>query len=143
MEKKHKILFVCIHNSARSQMAEAIVNNYYGDRFSAESAGLEKGTLNPFAVKAMKEAGIDISGNETKKVFDFFKEGRMYKYVITVCDEANAERCPVFPGVSKTLHWSFEDPSAITGSDDDKLAGTIRIRDEIKKQIDNWIASLT
>ena len=124
-------------------MAEAIVNNYYGDRFSAESAGLEKGTLNPFAVKAMKEAGIDISGNETKKVFDFFKEGRMYKYVITVCDEANAERCPVFPGVSKTLHWSFEDPSAITGSDDDKLAGTIRIRDEIKKQIDNWIASLT
>lgn len=124
-------------------MAEAIVNNYYGDRFSAESAGLEKGTLNPFAVKAMKEVGIDISGNETKKVFDFFKEGRMYKYVITVCDEANAERCPVFPGVSKTLHWSFEDPSAITGSDDDKLAGTIRIRDEIKKQIDNWIASLT
>jgi arsenate reductase (thioredoxin) len=142
MAQKHKILFVCIHNSARSQMAEALVNHYYSDKFSAESAGLEEGTLNPFAVKAMNEIGIDISQNKTKKVFDFFKEGRIYKYVVTVCDEANAERCPVFPGVSKTIHWSFEDPSVLSGTDDEKLTGTIKIRDEIKKQIDSWIKSL-
>ena len=94
---KIKVLFVCIHNSARSQMAEAILNHYYTDKFTAESAGFEAGTLNPFAVKAMGEWGIDISQNKTDIVFDLFKEGRIYSYVVTVCDESNAERCPVFP----------------------------------------------
>ena len=93
-----KVLFICVHNSARSQMAEAFLNKYGGDKFIAESAGLEPGKLNPIVVDAMKEVGIDISANQTKGVFDFFKQGRRYHYVVTVCDEANAERCPIFPG---------------------------------------------
>ena len=95
---KIKILFVCIHNSARSQMAEAFVNTFHSDKFIAESAGLEPGILNPLVVKSMAEIGIDISKNETKDVFEFFKDGRRYDYVITVCDEASGQRCPIFPG---------------------------------------------
>ncbi len=139
---KLRALFVCIHNSARSQMAEAIMNHYHGDRFYAESAGFEQGNLNPFAVEAMAEMGIDISGNKTKRVFDYFKEGRFYSYVVTVCDEANAERCPIFPGVKNTLHWSFPDPSSFEGSDEEKLKKTIEVRDEIKVKIDDWVSSL-
>lgn len=136
---KIKVLFVCIHNSARSQMAEAFLNNLAGERFFAESAGFEPGVLNPVVVEAMKEAGIDISGNKTKKVFDFFKQGRFYKYVISVCDEASAERCPIFPGVNKTLHWSFEDPSQFTGTHEEKLDKTKIVRDSIKKKIEEFI----
>ncbi|MBZ0203802.1 MAG: arsenate reductase ArsC [Ignavibacteria bacterium] len=140
---KLRVLFVCIHNSARSQMAEAILNHFYSDRFYAESAGFETGKLNPFAVKAMSEIGIDISANRTKKVFDFFKEGRFYSYVITVCDEASAERCPIFPGVKNTLHWSFPDPSVFEGSDEEKLSKTIGVRDEIRLKINEWISKLS
>ena len=104
---KIKVLFVCIHNSARSQMAEAFLNSLAPKHFEAESAGLEAGTLNPHAVLVMKEESIDISDNKTKVVFDLYKEGRLYNYVITVCDEASAEKCPIFPGVKKMLHWSF------------------------------------
>lgn len=96
---KKRVLFVCVHNSARSQMAEAFLNNLGGDRFEAVSAGLEPGTLNPLVVEVMKEAGIDISQNRTKSVFDLFKKGELFSYVITVCDEASAQRCPVFPGL--------------------------------------------
>ena len=138
-----KVLFICVHNSARSQMAEAFLKKYGGDDIFAESAGLEPGKLNPIIVDAMKEIGIDISSNETKSVFEFFKQGRKYNYVITVCDESNAERCPVFPGVIKTLHWSFRDPSALTGSYEDKLAGTRAIRDEIEKRVRQWISEIS
>lgn len=138
---KIKILFVCIHNSARSQMAEAIINHFYSERFIAESAGFEPGKLNPFAVEVMKDVGIDISGNETNEVFEFFKQGRFYSYVITVCDESNAERCPVFPGVTKRLHWSFPDPSSFKGSDNEKLLFTIDVRNKIKEKIDEWVKS--
>jgi arsenate reductase len=113
---KHRVLFVCIHNSARSQMAEAFLNQICPDKFEAESAGLEPGNLNPVVVEVMREIGIDISRNPTKSVFDMFKTGRMFGYVITVCDEANAERCPIFPGVTKRLQWSFPDPSRAKGS---------------------------
>src|SRR6185436_3279764 len=106
-----RVLFLCIHNSARSQMAEAYLKKFGGDKYQVESAGLEAGKLNPLAVQAMKEEGIDISYNASKEVFDFFREGRSYQYVITVCDASNAERCPVFPGVSKKISWSFADPS--------------------------------
>jgi arsenate reductase (thioredoxin) len=143
MSNKPKILFVCNHNSARSQMAEAIINHFYGDRFTAESAGFEKGILNPYAVKALSELNIDISKNETKEVFDLFKEGRFYSYVITVCDESNAERCPIFPGVINIIHWSFADPSAFTGTDTEKLNKTKEVRDKIKIQIDEWVKDLT
>ncbi len=139
---KIKILFVCIHNSARSQMAEAIINHYYGERFIAESAGFELGKLNPFAVEAMKDIGIDISGNETNEVFEFFKQGRFYSYVVTVCDESNAERCPVFPGITTRLHWSFPDPTSFKGNDEEKLKFTIDVRDQIKEKIDEWVKTV-
>src|SRR5882757_4670461 len=113
---KQRVLFICIHNSARSQMAEAWMNELCPDFFEAESAGLEPGTLNPLVVEAMSEVGIDISGKETRAVFDVFKSGKLFSYVITVCDETSAERCPIFPGVTKRLHWSFPDPSTLVGS---------------------------
>ncbi|MFN8145792.1 MAG: arsenate reductase ArsC [Bacteroidia bacterium] len=137
---RKKILFVCIHNSARSQMAEAFLNTLGADRFEAESAGLEKGTLNPLAVEAMSEIGIDISKNQTKKVFDFYKEGKLYTHVITVCDEASAEQCPVFPGIAKQLHWSFSDPSQFQGTKEEKLQQVRVVRDEIRKKIEDFIA---
>ncbi len=115
--EKIKVLFLCIHNSARSQMAEAYLKHYGGDNFIVESAGLEAGKLNPFAIAAMKADNIDISQNKTKDVFDFFKEGRKYNFVVTVCDEASAAKCPIFPGINKKINWSFEDPSSFSGDD--------------------------
>ena len=140
--EKSRVLFVCIHNSARSQMAEALLNHFYGERFQAESAGLEPGKLNPMAVAAMADLGIDISQKATRDVFDLYKAGKTYQYVITVCDEASAERCPLFPSVRKTLHWSFEDPASFEGSDSEKLQKTINVREEIKSKIQAWLHEL-
>lgn len=137
-----KVLFVCVHNSARSQMAEAYLKQFGGDGFEVESAGLEPGTLNPLVVEVMKEHGIDISHNQTKSVFDLFKQGRMYNYVIAVCDKEAAERCPIFPGICTRLNWSFADPSALSGSDEERLSGTRKIRDEIKQAIKQWLSEL-
>lgn len=137
---KISVLFVCVHNSARSQMAEAFVNHFAGNKFIAESAGIEPGTLNQNVVKVMKEIGIDISGNKTKDVFEFLKAGKSFNYVITVCEREAAERCPIFPGVSKRLEWSFRDPSKLQGTQEEILENTRRIRDEIKNQIQNWIS---
>jgi arsenate reductase (thioredoxin) len=136
---KYKVLFVCIHNSARSQMAEAFLNKFGGDKFEAESAGIQPGTLNPVVVDVMKEVGIDISGNKTKDVFEFFKEGRHYGYVITVCDKEAAERCPIFPGARQEINWSFKDPSKAMGGYENKLNETRIIRDQIKNKIQEWI----
>ena len=135
---KKKILFVCIHNSARSQMAEAFLNQLCGEEFEAHSAGLEPGKLNPVVVEVMQEAGIDITGNKTKSVFDMIKSGKLFSHVITVCDETSAERCPIFPGVTERLHWGFPDPSTIQGTHEDKLARTREIRDLIKARIEMW-----
>jgi arsenate reductase len=132
MMNKKKVLFVCIHNSARSQMAEAFLNKLGGDIFETESAGIEKGVLNPLAIQVMKEAGIDISGNLTKEVGSFYKLGKQYDFVITVCDDASAENCLVFPGITKRLHWSFADPSQFEGTLESKLEKTRKVRDEIK-----------
>lgn len=137
-----KVLFLCIHNSARSQMAEAYLKKFGGQKFVTESAGLETGTLNPLAVEVMREDGIDISGNKTKNVFDFFKEGRMYNYVITVCDEASAASCPIFPGVHKKINWSFADPSAFTGLYDEKIIATRKVRDQIKISVQRFVSEL-
>ena len=136
---KIKVLFVCVHNSARSQMAEAYLKQFAGDTFDVESAGLEPGMLNPLVVRVMREDGIDISGNKTKGVFDLYREGRIYNYVIAVCDKEAAERCPIFPGICTRLNWSFSDPSALAGTDEEKLAGTRQIRDEIKRAIIRWV----
>jgi len=136
---KIKVLFVCVHNSARSQMAEAFLNSYGNEYFYAESAGLEPGNLNSIVVKAMQEDGFDISENETTSVFDFFKQERKYNFVITVCDESNSERCPIFPGRVQRFHWSFEDPSSFSGTNEERLEKTREIRDSIKKQILDFI----
>jgi arsenate reductase len=135
---KQKVLFTCVHNSARSQMAEAFLKEICGDYFEANSAGLELGKLNPLAVEAMREIGIDISQNQTKSVFDIFKSGELFAYVITVCDEGSAERCPIFPGMTKRLHWSFPDPAGLVGSGEERLAGTRKIRDQIRARIEMW-----
>ncbi|MDD5198446.1 MAG: arsenate reductase ArsC [Terrimicrobiaceae bacterium] len=138
--EKSRILFVCIHNSARSQMAEAFLAAACSERFEAASAGLEPGTLNPLVVEVMAEVGIDLSKKGTQAVFELSKQGRIYSHVITVCDEASAERCPIFVGVTQRLHWSFPDPSALTGTREERLAGTRRIRDAIRAQIETWCA---
>jgi len=132
---QRKILFVCIHNSARSQMAEAFLKKYGREYFEAESAGLEPGKLNPNVVKVVQEVGIDISKNSTQSVFDLFKQGRVFNAVITVCDGASAESCPIFPGVVKRLGWSFEDPSSFTGTPEEILEKTRKVRDEIKDSV--------
>ena len=136
---KIKVLFVCIHNSARSQMAEAFLKKIGGNRFEVESAGLEPGNLNPVVVEAMKEVGIDISQNKTKSVFDFYKQGKKYNYVVTVCDESKSEQCPIFSGAIKQMHWGFADPSSFSGTKEDILAKTRVVRNEIKQKIEDWI----
>ncbi len=136
-----RVLFLCIHNSARSQMAQAYLQKMGGSRFIVESAGLEAGQLNPYAIKAMKLDEIDISKNKTTNVLDYFNEGRRYDYVITVCDEASAAMCPVFPGKHKKINWSFADPSAFNGTDDDKLQQTIAVRNKIKESVISLIKS--
>ena len=137
---KIKVLFLCIHNSARSQMAEAYLKKLGGDNYEVESAGLEAGKLNRLAIAVMQEEGIDISSNKTKDVFDFFKEGRLYNYVVTVCDEASAAKCPIFPGVHKKINWSFTDPSSLTGTEEEKLQQTRIVRDNIKIAVQKFIA---
>jgi arsenate reductase (thioredoxin) len=136
---KHKTLFVCIHNSARSQMAEAFLKKYGGDLFEAESAGIEPGTMNPNVVTVMQEVGIDLSGKATQAVFDLFQQGRLYNAVITVCDKEAAERCPVFPGSVKRIPWSFKDPSAFKGTPEEILQGTREVRDGIEEKIKAFI----
>ena len=140
---KINVLFLCVHNSARSQMAQALLTDAAGDRFAAHSAGIEPGVLNPYAVKVMKEIGIDISQNETTSVFDLYRRGAFFGYVIAVCDGANAERCPIFPGMAKRLNWAFPDPSALQGTDEEKLQGTREIRDAIRVQIGAWLKTMS
>ena len=137
-----KVLFLCVHNSARSQMAEAYLKKLGGDKFHVESAGLQPGKLNPLAIEVMKEEGIDISNNPTNGVLDFFNEGRVYQYVITVCDQKASGRCPVFPGLVKKINWNFEDPSAFTGSHRENLAKTRAVRDNIKNAVQDFIKTI-
>ena len=133
-----KILFICVQNSARSQMAEALMNAMCGESWVAESAGLSPGTLNPLAVEVMKEIGIDISQKQTRDVFEVWKSGKLFSRVITVCDEASAERCPIFPGSTKREHWGFPDPAAFEGSYAEKLEKTREVRDAIRSKIAEW-----
>jgi arsenate reductase (thioredoxin) len=123
-------------------MAEAFMKQIGGEKFQVESAGLEPGKLNPLAIKVMSEAGIDISKNPTKSVFDFFKQGKLFNYVVTVCDAKNSQRCPVFPGLSKRIAWDFEDPSSFTGSEEDKLAQTRSVRDKIKMAVEKLVTEI-
>jgi len=136
---KIKVLFVCVHNSARSQMAEAFLNHHGKGKFEAESAGIEAGSLNPLVIESMKEIGIDISGKNTTDVFDLYKEGKLFNYVITVCEKEASEKCPIFIGVTQRYEWSFPDPSKLTGTNEEKLIEVNKIRDRIKIQVIEFI----
>jgi len=136
--RKQSILFICRHNSARSQMAEAWCNYLYGDFLQAESAGFEAGTINPLAVRAMREVGIDISQKGTQNVFSLVKTGKLFSYVITVCDSSASEKCPIFPGITMRQDWSFPDPAMLSGSDEEKMPAMRAIRDAIKSRIIIW-----
>lgn len=139
--EKIKVLFVCEHNSARSQMAEAFLKLIGGEQFEVESAGLEIKPINPLVIEVMKEIGIDLSKKKAQSVFDLYKKGRLYHYVITVCDKSVAEKCPIFPNTLKQLHWPFDDPSKFTGSWDNQIKETRRIREEIKEKIKKWVGT--
>ncbi len=132
------VLFLCVHNSGRSQMAEAWLNAA-NKGFRAESAGSEPGRLNPYVVATMREAGIDISGNSTKNAWDMHKEGKLYSYVITLCAESLDAACPVFPGNVNRLHWPFPDPAGVEGSEEEKLDQVRRIRDDVRCKIEEWL----
>jgi len=119
-------------------MAAALLNKTCGEFFDAQSAGLEPGTINPLVIKVLHELGIDISKNKTQRVFDIWKSGQIFQFVITVCSEAEAEGCPIFPGVTTRLHWPFDDPSKFTGTLEERLAGTRRVRDQIRAKIDSF-----
>lgn len=129
---KKRVLFLCTANSCRSQMAEGIVNQYLGDKIAAFSAGITPTVVNPWAIKSMKEIGIDISGQRSKGIAEF--EGRQFDYVITLCDSAN-EQCPLFFGGVKKMHMGFDDPAAAAGSDEEIMAVFRRVRDEIKTRL--------
>ena len=129
---KKKVLFICTHNSARSQMAEGLLKSLYGDRYEGYSAGTEPTKVNPYAVKVMAEIGIDISMNRSKSINEF--HGIKFDYVVTVCDHAR-EACPFFTGGEEYLHKSFQDPTEFKGAEDETLTAFRRVRDEIK----DWI----
>jgi arsenate reductase len=136
--RKSKVLFICTHNSARSQMSEAYLRKFAGDRFQVESAGFKPTAINPLAIEVMKEEGIDISANKTQSVFDLYKEGKLFDYVIRVCQDRE-NLCPTFPGITQRLHWIFEDPGSFKGSHEEKLAKTREVRDQIKETIQHWL----
>ena len=136
-----RVLFLCTGNSARSQMAEAFLRKYAGDRFEAHSAGLEPKRVNPFTIQVMQEVGIDISG-QTSKGVDTYLGKVLFEYLVTVCDDAD-KNCPsVWPGVNRRMHWSFEDPAAFEGTDDEKLAKFREIRNRIEQRIKVWLEEL-
>src|SRR5436305_12592119 len=130
----HRVLFICTHNSARSQMAEGLLRRLGGDRFETFSAGTEATRVRPLAIKAMAELGIDISGQQSKTLDRYLNEP--FDMVITVCDQA-AEACPIFPGAAQRKHWSFPDPSKATGNENEQLAVYRRVRDDIQAKIEH------
>lgn len=129
------VLFLCVHNSARSQMAEALLKKHGANRFEVESAGLEPGRLNPYVIRAMNEVGIDISNNTTKSVFDLFNAKKVFQVVITVCSKEAAERCPIFPGLAERHHWPFDDPSSFKGTDDEIMTRVRAVRGQIEDAV--------
>ena len=135
-ESPVRVLFLCTHNSARSQMAEGLLRFLGGQRFEVMSAGTEPGQVHPLAIRAMDEIGIDIAAARSKDVAQFV--GQDFDYVITVCDRAN-ESCPIFPGDPKRIHWSFPDPSSVQGTDEARLMAFRKVRDELRQRLRTWI----
>jgi arsenate reductase len=139
---KERVLVICVHNSARSQMAEEYIRLYGGDIAEVTSAGLEPGSVNPIVVELLREEGIDISGKETQSVFELHESGRAFDWVIAVCDLEAKERCPIFPAEKKRLHWPFADPSAVTGTDEERTDAVREIRNEIRQSAKAFVDSL-
>jgi len=137
--EKKRVLFICTHNAARSQMAEGLLRAFHGNRYEVFSAGTEPGMVSPYAIKVMAEIGFDIGAHRSKGLQEFLEQ--KFDYVITVCDHAK-ESCPYFPGGKKILHQSFEDPSAVTGTEEEIMAGFRRVRDEIRNWIENEFSNL-
>ena len=137
---KIRVLFLCTGNTARSQMAEAWLKFYATERFAVYSAGLEPSVVNPLTIQVMQEAGVDMSEARSKNLTEFI--GKLhFGYMITVCSNAEA-KCPIFPGVGVRLHWPFDDPAAVAGTDEEKLAAFRRVRDEIEQKVKSWLYSL-
>lgn len=137
MSERPRVLFLCTHNSARSQMAEGWLRALAGDRYEAASAGTEATRVHPLAVRAMREVGIDLGDHRSKALDGFL--GERWDWVVTVCDAAS-ERCPVFPGAARRVHRGFDDPSRATGDEAERLAAFRRVRDEIRAWLDAWLA---
>jgi len=123
-------------------MAEALLKDLAGDKIHVEIAGLAPNPINPLVVEVMRELGYDLSQAASDSMFDFFKEGRLYDYVITVCDETAAGQCPVFPGITKRFHWPFSDPEELTGTHADKMENLRKIRDQIREKVADWVQTL-
>lgn len=136
---KQRVLILCTANSARSQMAEGLLRHLAGDTLEVFSAGAKPSVVNPFAIQAMQQRGIDISQHRSKHLNEFLNTE--FDFVVTVCDAA-AETCPVFPGKAQRIHWSFPDPAAVEGSDEEKLASFIQVRDSLEKTLGDWAKSL-
>lgn len=140
---KSKILFICRHNSGRSQIAEALLKKMAGDKFHVESAGMEPAeNVNPLVVEIMKEENIDLSDRKPQSVFEKYKKGKLYDYVITVCAE-DEDKCPVFPGITKRWHMPFPDPSKIEGSQEEKLDRVRVIREDIRKWLSEQMGAFS
>lgn len=141
MDQKLQVLFLCTGNSARSQMAEAFLREFGGDHFEAYSAGLEPKDINPFTIKVMEEIGISMEGHTSKSV-NVYLGKKLFQYLITVCDQAE-KNCPTtWPGISQMLHWSFEDPAAFEGSEEEKLGKFRQVRDQIEIKVHSWVIEL-
>jgi arsenate reductase (thioredoxin) len=133
-----RVLFLCVHNSARSQMAEGMLRAWGGDRYEAHSAGNEATEVRPLAARAMDELGVDISHQRSKSVSEY--AGQSFDYAITVCDDAT-EACPYFPGAKSQVHWRFDDPAAAQGTEEERLAVFRRVRDEIAEQVRQFVTA--
>ncbi|MCX7843549.1 MAG: arsenate reductase ArsC [Clostridia bacterium] len=136
---KIKVLFICVHNSARSQIAEALLKKLGGDRFEAESAGFAPTEINPLVVEVMKEEGIDLTEKKTQSVFSLVKAQNFYGYVITVCNKAKEAECPTFPGIPKRIYWDLENPEDFTGTEEEKIIKVKELKDKIKQLVLDFI----
>lgn len=143
MTAEFKVLFVCVHNAARSRIAEALLRKVGGPRFDVTSAGFEPHEANPLAIEALARSGLSLPFTGVQpSVFELFKAGRLFDYVIGVCDEEHGQRCPVFAGMTQRLYWSFPDPAAFTGNHAEKLARVLEVRDAIEARLQAWIQTL-
>lgn len=139
IEMKKKVLFICVHNSARSQMAEEYLRLLGGDRYEVESAGFSPTAINPLVIEAMREEGIDLSNKKTQDLYDLIKQSKFFGYVITVCERAKEKECPVFPGVPMRIYWDLENTEYFTGTEEEKLEKVKALRDKIKALVQEFI----